>query len=86
MPTNAGGAAPVAHASVWQRAASDGHWLSAPRSAASLSRAVEKSGKTIHLLKARSKPIQSGRKKKKIATLSTFADYKESKKKPAPEE
>ena len=45
---------------------------------------IEKSGKTLHLLKARSKPIQSGIKRKKIATLGTFADYKESKKKPAP--
>ena len=43
----------------------------------------QKSGKTIHLLKARSKKIQSGRKRRKVETLGTFADYKESKKKPA---
>ena len=42
---------------------------------------AEKNGKTLHLLKARSKPIQSGRKKKKIEVLGTFAQYKDSKKK-----
>ena len=34
---------------------------------------TEKPGKTLHLLKARSKPIQSGRKRKKVAILGTFA-------------
>jgi hypothetical protein len=47
---------------------------------------AEKSGKTLHLLKARSKPVQCGRKRKKISTLGTFEQYKESKKKPEPEE
>ena len=42
---------------------------------------TEKAGKTIHLLKARSKPIQSGRKRKKVSRLGTFEDYKSSKKK-----
>ena len=42
---------------------------------------TEKPGKTLHLLKARSKPIQSGRKRKKIPTLGTFSQYKESKSK-----
>ena len=36
------------------------------------------------MLKAKSKPIQSGRKKKKMPTLGTFQDYKDSKKKPMP--
>ena len=45
---------------------------------------AEKSGKTIHLLKAKSKPIQSGRKKKKLPMLGTFQDFKDSKKKPMP--
>ena len=35
----------------------------------------------MHLLKARSKPIQCGRKRKKIPTLGSFAQYKESKSK-----
>ena len=42
---------------------------------------AEKSGKTLHLLKARSKPILSGRKRKKIDACGTYAQYKESKKK-----
>ena len=42
---------------------------------------LEKPGKTLYLLKAKSKPIQSGRKRKKIELLGTFAQYKESKKK-----
>ena len=41
----------------------------------------EKSGKTIHLLKSKSKKIEPGRKKRKIPTLGTFSDFKESKKK-----
>ena len=45
----------------------------------------EKSGKTIHLLKARSKPIQSGRKRKKVEVLGTWSDFKDSKKKPVAE-
>lgn len=40
---------------------------------------LEKPGKTLYLLKAKSKPIQSGRKRKKIELLGTFAQYKESK-------
>ena len=46
---------------------------------------TEKSGKTIHLLKSKSKPIQCGRKRKKIAVLGTIADFKDSKKKPVAE-
>ena len=40
-----------------------------------------KPGKTLHLLKARSKPIQSGRKRKKVPTLGTYTQYKDSKSK-----
>ena len=40
----------------------------------------QKSGKTIHLLKASSKKIQSGKKRKKIPVLGTIKHYKESKK------
>ena len=42
---------------------------------------LEKSGNTLHLLKTKSKMIQSGRKRKKIEVLGTFAQYKDSKKK-----
>ena len=35
----------------------------------------------MHLLKARSKPVMSGRKRKKVETLGTYAQYKESKSK-----
>ena len=45
----------------------------------------EKNGKTLHLLKANSKPAPAGRQRKKIAVLGTFAQYKESKKKPVPQ-
>ena len=44
----------------------------------------ERNGKTLHLLKARSKPVQSGRVRKKIPLLGTFGQYKESKGKPPP--
>ena len=43
----------------------------------------EKNGKTLHLLKANSKVTPAGRKRKHVAVLGTFADYQESKKKPA---
>jgi len=40
---------------------------------------TEKPGKTLHLLKARSKPIQAKRQRKKVPLLGTFGQYKESK-------
>ena len=43
---------------------------------------IEKPGKTLALLKERSKPVQCGRKRKKVETLGTYAQYKESKQKP----
>lgn len=46
-----------------------------------MTRSIEKSGKTLHLLKAKSKPQKSGRKRKVIPTLGTFSQYKESKSK-----
>ena len=42
---------------------------------------VEKPGKTLHLLKARTKPVRIGRKRKKVEAIGTFAQYKESKSK-----
>ena len=45
---------------------------------------IEKNGKTLHLLKARSKPIPSMKKRRKIEILGTFGQFKESKQKPAP--
>ena len=43
---------------------------------------LEKSGKTIHLLKQGSKPITPRKKRKTVPVLGSFAEYKESKKKP----
>ena len=40
----------------------------------------QKSGKTIHLLKASSKATASGKKRKKIPVLGSIKHYKESKK------
>ena len=37
----------------------------------------------MYLLKAKSKPVQSGRKRKKIPVLGSFEQYKDSKKKPS---
>ena len=45
---------------------------------------TEKNGKTLHLLKARSKPIPYSKKRRKIEILGTFDQYKKSKKKPMP--
>ena len=45
---------------------------------------TEKNGKTLHLLKSKSKPVPGGRKRKKLPVLGTFEQYAESKKKPAP--
>ena len=49
-----------------------------------LSLTIEKSGKTIHLLKAGSKPFVGGKKRKKVELLGTLDQFKESKKKPVP--
>ena len=46
---------------------------------------TERNGKTLHLLKANSKPVASGRKRKKIMLLGTYEQYTESKKKPGPQ-
>ena len=46
---------------------------------------TEKSGKTLHLLKSNSKPIKPRIKRKKVELLGTFAQYQDSKKKPAPD-
>ena len=43
-----------------------------------------KNGKTLHLLKAGSKPIATDRKRRKIQLLGSFGEYQESKKKPVP--
>ena len=45
----------------------------------------QKSGKTIHLLKNNSKPISKGKKRKVVPILGTLNEFKESKKKPAPQ-
>lgn len=45
---------------------------------------VEKNGKMLHLLKAKSKPVPSIKKRNKIQLLGTYQAYQESKKKPAP--
>ena len=45
---------------------------------------TEKNGKTLHLLKARSKPIATKLKRRKIQILGTYKEYAESKKKPIP--
>ena len=39
---------------------------------------IEKSGKTLHLLKQSSKKIQTGKKRKKIAILGTLQDWQDS--------
>ena len=39
-----------------------------------------KNGKTLHLLKASAKPTKTDKKRKKIAILGDFEQYKESKK------
>ena len=44
--------------------------------------AVEKNGKTIHLLKSGSKATQAAKPRKKVELLGTFDQYSESKKKP----
>ena len=44
---------------------------------------TEKPGKTLHLLKANSKPVPVGRKRRKIAAAGTFDEYLQSKKKQA---
>ena len=46
--------------------------------------AVEKNGKTIHLLKSGSKATQSAKPRKKVELLGSFDQYTESKKKPQP--
>ena len=43
---------------------------------------VEKSGKTLHLLKSGSKPIKPRSKRKKIEVLGTLGQFHDSKKKP----
>ena len=43
---------------------------------------IEKSGKTLHLLKSGSKPIKPRSKRKKIEILGTLAQFNDSKKKP----
>ena len=40
----------------------------------------QRSGKTIHLLKASSKAIKSGKKRKKVPLLGNIGHYKDSKK------
>ena len=42
---------------------------------------TEKNGKTLHLLKSKSKPTPSGRQRKKVSVLGSFGEYSESKKK-----
>ena len=42
---------------------------------------VEKSGKTLYLLKEGSKKINGSKKRKKVDILGTFSEYKDSKKK-----
>ena len=42
----------------------------------------QKPGKTLHLLKSKSKPCNAIRKRKKVEVLGTYAQYKDSKKKP----
>ena len=46
----------------------------------------EKSGKTIHLLKSGSKQTSGAKVRKVVPLLGTFAQFKDSKKKPAPKE
>ena len=45
---------------------------------------TEKNGKTLHLLKANSKPTPAGSQRKKVALMGTFGQYQESKQKPQP--
>ena len=45
---------------------------------------IGKPGKTIDLLKAKSKPITMEKKRKKVPLIGTFEDYQSSKKKPVP--
>ena len=45
---------------------------------------IEKPGKTLDLLKTKSKPIAAEKKRKKVPILGSFSDYQESKKKPQP--
>ena len=42
---------------------------------------IEKNGKTLHLLKSKSKPVPAGRKRQKIPVLGSFGEYTDSKKK-----
>ena len=42
---------------------------------------LEKNGKTLHLLKANSKPSKSGKKRKNVPIMGTFEQFTESKKK-----
>ena len=41
---------------------------------------LEKNGKTLHLLKSKSKPIASEKKRRKIEIFGTFTDYSKYKK------
>ena len=41
---------------------------------------IEKSGKTIHLLKQNSKQITSNKKRKKVDTHGTYTEYMQKKK------
>ena len=41
----------------------------------------EKNGKTLHLLKSNSKPVATGKKRKKIPIMGTYGQYKDSKSK-----
>ena len=43
---------------------------------------TEKPGKTLHLLKASSKPVPAQRVRRKVQILGTYDQYRESKKKP----
>jgi len=47
---------------------------------------TEKSGKMIHLLKSGSKQASGAKIRKTVPLLGTFAQYKESKKKPDPKQ
>ena len=45
---------------------------------------LEKNGKTLHLLKSKSKPVSAIKKRRKIEIMGTFGQYQDSKKKPVP--
>lgn len=42
---------------------------------------AEKNGKTLHLLKSKSKPTAFAKKRKKIPILGSYTEYKDSKQK-----